>query len=287
MSISTEAMVLNLQIGSWAGYKLDKEQSKEVTEGAGADGDAARVNKHLISKDTLKPINVAADAVRRHFYTKTLPWKDNGDRLLPRAAFEKFIERHEELAHEFTVATSKFIETNYAAARERAQFRMGSMFRAEDYPEPEALRPRFYVRLEIDPVTEAGDFRVAMDQTALDSLIRASEAQLKERLARASGDVWRRLADTLGHFADRMQGDERFREATLTNLVELAETLPALNFTGDADISGICAEIAQRFGALDAKTLRTKPLIRQVVSSEAQEIMDRVSGLMAAMGGNQ
>jgi hypothetical protein len=37
MSIATKAMVLNLQIGIWQGYRLDKEASRKVVEDASAD----------------------------------------------------------------------------------------------------------------------------------------------------------------------------------------------------------------------------------------------------------
>lgn len=286
MSIANEALVLNLQIGFWAGYKLDKEKSKEVTEGAGAAGDAARVNKHLIAKETLAPITKAADAVRRHFYAKTLPWKDNGDRLVPREAFEVFMDQHGRLTDKFLAEVEVFVSRTYAEARERAAFRMGAMFKEADYPVPDTLRSRFYCKLDLDPVVEGSDFRVTMSDAATDVVWEAAEAQLRDRLAKATGDVWKRLADALGHFADRMQGDVTFRESTLTNLIEVAEVLPGLNITNDASISALCAEITQRFGGLDAKMLRTKPLIRAVVSSEAQAIMDRMKGFMAAMGGS-
>jgi hypothetical protein len=285
MGIANEALVLNLQIGLWAGYKLDKEKSKEVTEAAGATADAARVNKHLVAKETLAPITKAADVVRRHFYDNTLPWKDNGDRLMPRMAFEKFIEAHELSVSLFHMAAENFITKSYAEARERAQFRMGSMFKEDDYPMPETLWSRFYIRMDMDPVTEAGDFRVTMDDATTDLVWKAAEAQQLDRLAKASGDVWKRLADTLGHFADRMQGDVKFRESTLTDLIEVAETLPLLNFTNNQAIFDICGEITNRFTRLDAKVLRTKPEVRAAVCSEAQEIMDRIRGAMLAMGG--
>ena len=278
MTIANDALVVNLQIGFWAGYKLDKERSKEVTEGAGAAADAARVNKHLIARDTLNPVTKAADAVRRHFYAKTLPWKDNGDRLIPREGFEAFIEKHGALADRFATEVATFIDSTYVSAPESARFRMGTMFKAEDYPVPDALRAKFYCRLDLDPVSEAGDFRVTMSDAAASVLMEATERQLNARIAKATGEVWRRLADTLGHFADRMRGDAIFRENTLTNLIEMAETLPGLNITNDARISALCSEIKQRFNNLDAKDLRTKPIIRAAVSSEAQEILDRLHG---------
>jgi hypothetical protein len=59
MSIASKAMVLNLQIGLWQGYRLDKEASRKVTQDANANQDAARVNKHLVPKDALADVVTA------------------------------------------------------------------------------------------------------------------------------------------------------------------------------------------------------------------------------------
>lgn len=104
MSISKQCMTVNLQIGTWNAQRLDRAASAEVTDKAGAAGDAARVNKHLINKDALKPIITAANALRSHFYHKTLPWKDNGDRLLTRKMYVEFLQGHSDLLNKFNEA---------------------------------------------------------------------------------------------------------------------------------------------------------------------------------------
>ena len=52
----------HLQIGIWMGYRLDKEVSRKVTEDASAMPDAARVNKHIVPKDSLAGMVSAASA---------------------------------------------------------------------------------------------------------------------------------------------------------------------------------------------------------------------------------
>jgi hypothetical protein len=285
MSIVNEALVLNLQIRAWTGYKLDKEKSREVTDNANAEEDAARVNKHLIPRETLKPITAAASALRLHLYSNTLPWKDNGDRLLPRRAYQRFIEEHEGLRSKFVGEVADFCGKTYAQARERAEFRMGDMFKPEDYPTPEELESKFSAKLDIDPVATAHDFRVNMDEARLLEIQSAAETALKERIARASKDVWGRLSDKLEHLVERMEKtDERFRESTLTGLLELAETLPDLNFMNDPGIDTICQEIKYKLAGFDAKSIRKHEAVRKGVSVEAQAILDNMRGLMNAFG---
>lgn len=287
MSITKQAMVLNLQIGIWQGYRLDKDASKKVTEDANADYDAARVNKHLVPKQALRPVITAANAVRLHFYDKTLPWKDNGDRLLTRMMYMDFIERHEELVGTFKDAVDEFLDTAYPAARDQAEFRMGDLFKQEDYPSVEALRRRFYINLDIDAVTEAGDFRVEMEQSELDTVRKSMEEALQERIGRAMRDVWERLADTLGHFAKKMGSEEIFRDATVRNLREIVELLPGLNVLNDPDLERIRQTIDAKLGGYEAKDLRKDPAVRAAAAKEADEIMESMRGFMNAFGGDE
>ena len=90
-ALTQKAMVMNLSIGIWQGYRLDKDASRKVTEDAGAMSDAARVNKHLVPKESLAAIVTAQNTIRTHFYSNTLPWRDNGDRLMTRKLFMTFI----------------------------------------------------------------------------------------------------------------------------------------------------------------------------------------------------
>ena len=282
MSITTKAMTLNLQIGIWQGYRLDKEASRKVTEDAGANVDAARVNKHLVPKEALKPVVAAAGAVRAHFYSKTLPWKDNGDRLLTRVMFADFIEEHERLKGSFDDAVSTFLNEAYPAARDQAEFRMGDLFKEDDYPSPASLRHRFYVSTDIDAVTEAGDFRVTLDAEHASEVRSQMESAMRDRIGRAMQDIWTRLSDVVGHFADKMGSDGIFRDTTVRNIDELLDLLPGLNVLDDPDLTAMGEEIKAKLMGYEPKDLRKDPETRSQAARDAEVIMERMRSYMSA-----
>lgn len=285
MSIVNECMVVNLQVGVWLGYRLDKQASLAVTEQANAEADAARVNKHIVPKETLKPIITAAGAIRTHFYAKTLPWKDNGDRVLTRRMYTQFIEEHGKLVNDFDAAVEDFLNTTYLRARDQAEFRMGDLFNPADYPSTTALRHKFYVNIDIDAVTTANDFRVKMDAHELEAVRASMTEALQHRVGRAMADVWQRLADTLKHFGDKMDGDEIFRDSTVKNLEEIVEILPDLNILNDPNLEQIRQDIKASLTGYEPKALRKDPATRSMVAGEAKRIMDTMSGFMNAFGG--
>lgn len=285
MSITQNCMVVNLQVGLWTGYRLDKEASRKVTADHNADGDAARVNKHLVSKDTLKPVVTASGTVRNHFYNKTLPWKDNGDRVLTRALYTRFMQDHSELATAFDTAVEHFLATDYPTARDKAEFRMGELFKETDYPRADELRSKFYINLDIDAVVEAEDFRVGLDSDHLDAVRQGMELAMDQRIARAMRDVWERLATTLGHFADKMVGDDIFRDSTVENLEELVALLPDLNILNDPGLNQVCEDITARIIGYAPKALRSDKVLRNQTAEDAAKIMADMKGFMSAFGG--
>jgi len=256
MDISNNAMIVNLQIATWSAHKLDKGMSSKVTFDAGAAVDSARVNKHLVHKDTLKEIVTAAGAMRTHLYDKTLPWGDNGDRLLPRLAFTDFVEAHSHLMRQFEGAVETFITVKYPAARDQATARMGEMFKASDYPYPEEIRNRFSVNLDIHGVPTSQDFRVTMNEADMAMIRSQLDTKNQERLTCAVRDVWARLATVVGHFADKMGTDSVFRDSTVRNLEELVDALPAMNITGDPDLERIGQDIKDTLVGITPKDLR-------------------------------
>ena len=285
MSIAEQCMVANLSISVWTGHRLDKDASRRVTEEAGADRDAARVNKHLIPKDTMKEIVSAQGALRTHFYVNTLPWKDNGDRLLTRKRFDTFIAEHSRLKHDFEDAVEHFLNTTYLQARERAAFRLGDLFKADDYPPVRDLRRRFRVSLDIDAVSEAGDFRVQIDEAERERLRGEIASALQGRIGRAMHDVWARLGDAVGHMVDRLsEPDAIFRNSMLANLQEVVDLLPDLNVTDDPDLERIRQEVQARLVGHDPATLRTDLVERARVAAAAKDIYEDIGGLMRAFG---
>ena len=278
-------MIVSLQVGMWSGHKLDKAKTSELTDAANAEQDAARVNKHLVSKDSLKGVVKAAGALRQFFYRAALPWGDNGDRILGAAGYLDFIDAYSELKDDFMRAVDTFITVQYPAERARAQFRMGDMFVADDYPSPESLRSKFYVGLDIHGVPTGADFRVQLQDADVERVkLEIDEANVA-RLHAAMKVVWERVFDTITHFADRMQGDEKFRDATVRNLQDLADSIPALNLTNDPDLTALCSEIKAKLGDLNAPDLRKHPAAREQARQEALAIAKKMSGMMSGFGG--
>lgn len=279
MSIQNNCMTIDVTVGMWLGYKLDKGKTREITSDAGAHDDAARVNKHLMSKEYLAPVVSKGSAVRNHLYLRTLPWKDSGTRLITRKLFVKFMEEHSRLRDAFYGEVDTLLNVKYLTAKDQAQFRMGTMFDADDYPTVDVLRRKFYISLDIDGITTAYN---ATDDFRLE----ASEDVTQSRVTKAMAGLYEKLSKPLAHFAETMSDAEKvFRDTTVSNLRDIAEVLPLLNFTDDPDLAALGERISKSLTRYEAKDLRNNKATREAAGEEANDILESMRGFMNVFSG--
>lgn len=284
MMTTDNALVVNLNIRMWSGHKLDKAKTSEVNTRANAHDDASRVNKHLVSKASMADIVKCAGALRQYVYRATLPWGDNGDRLIGASGYMDFMDEFAELKHQFDDAVRHFVDVLYPAERARAQFRMGDMFVPSDYPEPDDIRHKFGVALDVHGVPAATDLRAQLREEDIQHLRTEIENNNTAKLRTAMQNLWQRLYETVAHFADRMEDDQRFKDATVRNLHRLIDEVPSLNIAGDPALDELCKDLKDTLYGLEAKTLRTSPVARENAHKAAADIAAKMSGMMAAFG---
>lgn len=270
MSILTECMIVNVYVSRWSGFRLDRDASADVNQRAHAEAGTARVNKRLVAKELMKPIDHAESAIRQHVTKNTLPWKDNGDRLLVRKLYQEFMVEYDALKENFDREVDKFLNDVYPVVREQAGFRMGDLFKSDDYPTASELRHKFHVQIDIDPVQDLGDdFRVQMEQ----------------RMTRAIMGVWDKLADRVSKLSEALKSDKKFRNTTVTYVRDLVELLPELNVTNDPNLARIGKDIANSLAVYEPDDLRQDAETRAFAASEADRIMSDMRGFMTAAGG--
>ena len=82
--ITERAMLAAVHISIWTAVKHDRKISRDVASQHGAHQGAGRYNKQLLrGADKLDELRTLAGQVRQYFYKITLPWSDEGFRLLP------------------------------------------------------------------------------------------------------------------------------------------------------------------------------------------------------------
>lgn len=272
-------MVVYVNIRQATFRKLDRSATNEVTTTHAAAADAGRFNKQIIDKDALAPIQQIVTQARQYLYDHTLPWSDNGDRVLSSMNYFEVMDKLNEYQRAFNAAVDDFC-TTYNQHRDRARLKLNSLFRDADYPNEQEVRTKFAFNFGVLPLPTAGDFRVAMASDEVNEVRAEIQKQLDDRVQSMMSTVWEELRGTISLVKDRCGNAARLHESVLANLTDLVDRLPGLNITCDTDLEALRQEIKRTFAHYDIKDLRKDEQVRKAVSDEADRILKQMAGLV-------
>lgn len=296
-SLSSKAMLCTVSISSWSGYKYDREASEEIADIHGADKDSGRFNKRLVPRKELEEITRLIGLARRDHEFVTLPWSDNGFRVLPAAAYMDHTETMRRHSAEFKAAVSRLLARFEDLVR--SQSRLGTLFKVGDYPGmrdengilrfafPEELRERFSFETKVLPLPDADDFRVSMGDQDRERIKRQIAESIQASLRVGTRELWQRLYKVVSHMSQRMteysaaeQGQKpRLYDSMITNIVEIVDVLPKLNIAEDTELDRMASEI-RRSLVVDPQELRKSESVRSETAKAAVDIVQRMAAYM-------
>jgi hypothetical protein len=239
VSISSSALLVELNISVWPASKVDREITDKVNTDAGAVRGASQTKKNLFAGTSLrKDISDFAARVRLFHNKHTLPWADKGERMLPTALFMDYKQAMNGYEHSFNMMCNNFF-LEYPRLVSEAPQALQGLFKAEDYPDIEEVKLKFGFKRTVKPVPEAGDFRLDIPAHDLIEMREEFEKQQLNKLAEAMREPWDRLHKTLVGMSEKLtdaDGDEtkkRYHDSLISNPLELCQLLTKLNVTKD------------------------------------------------------
>lgn len=286
-TLSSRAMLSSLSISQWSASKHDRQASEEIAAHHGAQPDVGRYNKILIPRETLAEVRMIADEARREHYFMTLPWDDNGYRVLPAAVYMEHTEKLRDYSRQFLAAVEVFAaQFDKLVLESRA--RLGGLFRPEDYPSLKEIRDKFAFETKVMPLPDANDFRVSLGDEEKDRIKRQITASVQASLTVASQELWQRMYEAVSHMAERLSAyktsaegvEHPFRDSIVTNLVKLVDVMPRLNVTGDPELERLTCQVRSSL-LVDPAQLRKSEDVRTETAQKAARIAQQMAGYMA------
>jgi hypothetical protein len=283
--LNEKAMLARLKISRWGASVGDKAVSADVAARHNADPEMGRYSKRLVAKDKLDAIRQIATRARHYFYEQTLPWTDDGSRILPAARYFEVMTKFNGMVAEFEEAAEEFTE-NYPAIVDEAKKRLGSLFNESDYPSPSAIRGKFSISFDIEPMPPAEDFRVNLSDDENHRIRAAIEQRIGAQVEEAVKDIWVRAQDVVSRMSERLHGYDgksvgSFRDTLVENVKAMAQSMETLNITGSNSLTVMSQRIIDDLGQIDAPTLRENKKLRDDVAKKADAILADISDFMS------
>jgi hypothetical protein len=273
--LQNKAMLVELTIHQWTAVKHDRVASAEV-EATHQAKDAGRYNKRLVDKSHLEAISSIANKLRQYHYSRTLPWTDKGPRLLPSELFMEYRAEITKFQAEFDRAVRDFVAL-YPSIVQGARVRLNTLFCADDYPQSSEIIDAFGVSLDIMPVPDAADFRVAISTEDADVIRKQITFAVEERQAKAVKECWMRVHEVLKRIAEQCGKQKaRIHDSLIDNARDLVAVLSGLNITNDPALTSMQDEIKNHL-LVSPDALRNSASRRKQVADTATDLLGRIS----------
>ena len=281
VTISSSALLIDLNIRGWTGVKKDREVSDEVSSDKGATtANAGSYQKNLLAgSEELASINKYAMIIRQWHAHRTLPWSDSGTRLLP--AVDLFYYMADLSVHEteYNNRVNLFVQ-EYNLLVQAAQFRLGNLFKHDDYPDPASIPSKFALRYSVFPLPEAGDFRVDIGNKGLQILREEFESAQERRINDAMGEVRDRIKTSLTKISNQLRVESdgskgRIHDSTIEAALELAGALDSFNLTRDPELVQLKKEMEGVLNGYDVRDLRKDDVVRGYAKTEVDELLSK------------
>lgn len=282
MSISSSAVIVELNISVWTAAKLDRKATNAVLEANKATNDAGRFTKNLMAGTSLrKDIQDYAAGCRLWNNNKTLAWGDKGVRLLPTSIFMPYKLEINGRRDMFNAQVNTFLAEypTIVANYEKAASALGTLFDRDDYPHVDAVREMFGFRFVVSPVPDSGDFRVDIPQQDLEELKEDYADSFDSRLGDAMKESWKRLHKMLSGMSKKLNDDgdsetkKRYHESLLTNALDLCEMLKHLNVTNDPALEQARKEVKAAVEGTNIEALKEDAHSRAGLKADVDAVL--------------
>jgi hypothetical protein len=118
-SISSSAMLVQLNVSVWTARKQDKAATAKIAREAGASDKAGIYNKNILAGCIeLEDLKRFVGNARNDHYAMTAPWSDMGLRLIPTTAFFDYVNHMTGLEQEYW-RLYKLFEDEYSVAHQQ------------------------------------------------------------------------------------------------------------------------------------------------------------------------
>ena len=283
-SIGSSAMLATFKASVWTGRKLDKRASQEVEYRNNTTPQMANVHKKLLGNcEELIAIQKHVGNTRSLHTLATLAWEDNGARLITTAAYFDYTKMMSGVEQTFWKLVENLIAV-YDNAIQEAQQHLGDLFNEADYPSINELQRKFAWSLSIAPIPQSGDFRLDIQNDAMEELKLQYEQNLEAKINGSMNNMWTRLHDALEHMSERIDyGDHEhkkiFRDTLLTKMTDVLDMLDTFNVTNDPKMREMKAQLEDTLSGVTTDALREDGHLRAQTKREIDEAIKQLPTL--------
>lgn len=280
------ALLVRLSRKVWSPYARDDS----VVDKANARG-IGNFNKHLFKdkNSRVAKTNQRYSDIYEHHRNHTVPWVDNGPRMIRTDALPDYKQKMRELIAKAEESVDDLVthwDEEVQADLERIRAINPDLAKAEDYPSRLTIKHAYEAQITFMPIPDEEDFRVGMDAEDIQRLRDAAQEAEKQ----ATTHVIQSLLEPLHAAAEKLkveigENGSVFRDSLTKNIVEVAERMDKVNLSTDPTVAKMIKYVRELGKHADDKkdALRSSPEFREKAKSKIEDTIDSITKVMDGM----
>lgn len=219
-------------------------------------------------------------AARTFHYENTHAWMHDGPRILTRANFDPYMVRMRQFKSEFEMAVLNVLG-EYEDMKEQAKKVLGMLYDESDYPTRESLFTRYTFDTAIQPMpVSANLLDLGLESAEAEELRLKLERDMAETFAKANRRLWDDLFARLEKLYVKLSDEKAYvMDETIDGLRNLAELLPRMNITNDANLAVMAANLTSSLEGLSAASVKHDPALREKAAKDTGAVFSVMQAL--------
>jgi len=284
----TQALLVSLSFGLCRQSRQLPREAAKVEESNNAQHGVVRVSSFYFQQvngketiDALANLKSHMGEWRKEHMRLTRPWDQGNTRLLPAALIQQYLDMKSTFEQAMPPKVDEFLSV-YPDWAVTAPIRMGSLYRAEDFPTLEQVREDISWNTAMIPLPTGEQWqRISLISADLAAdMQRSTNEQIARAVEEARRQTWTDVLAPIQHIVDTLSKDKpRIFSSLIGNLTSVLDLVPAFNLSGDAELNQLAAEARTTLAGIDPEDLREDPDVRRQTLQNAQEILHRFGAL--------
>jgi hypothetical protein len=159
---------------------------------------------------------------------------------------------------------------------------LGTLFKAEDYPNAQEVQRKFGFKLTVSPIASTSDFRLQLAEQEVEEVRKQYEESFNERLAEAAREPWERLHKLLSGMSEKLtepEGEEenkrRWHATFVSNAQQMVGMLTHLNLANDPKLEQARRDLELTMLGADIEDIKESQEVRKDLKDKVDAILNK------------
>lgn len=277
-------LACKVEFNWWGTTKtLSKQQKQEAANCFQADRDIISASKRLVDRrnDLFRRLTSLRNDIRNYWCSRTLPYVEDGTRLIRRDIVERFSEEMAAYRQQLISAVED-LHNNFDQIREDAKKSQGSLYNEHDYPED--IRKLFDVKWtfpSVDPPSYLEDLSPKLYEQEKQRI----QAQFTQTVLLIEQAFAAEFHQMLVHLQEKLSpaqdGQKKiFRDSAVTNVQDFFQRFQSMSIGSNKELDNLVSQAELILSNKDPKDLRTNESMQLAIQGQLKSITEQLQGMI-------